>query len=219
MFSQFYFLSPVEVVKVTVANLEQVADWCGGKIAETESRRVKGRMDKYVWVPTPKGSTISWAFPGMYITKRLVVTTKGELKATWSVFRRDYFEKNYFNEPIAAVDATWEREAKEKKERPVSRNIFQQNQLKPEEPTTAMIEEFDDQVAAKSLEGLTKPEIAAEVEAGNVSVNAAREADGLPPVVEVDMVVNGVHLDKPSLGATDEAILADRERKAAKQSR
>jgi hypothetical protein len=107
MEKQFYFLSPVEVVKVTPANLQEVAEWCGGKVATTESRRVPGRMDPYVWVPTPKGTNISWAFPGMYITKRLVVGADGKLKATWAVYRRDYFEKNYFTDPTKALDATW----------------------------------------------------------------------------------------------------------------
>lgn len=112
--NQFYFVSPLEVVKVTTDNLEEVAAWCGGKVAQTESRRVKGRIDSYVWVPTPKGTNLSWAFPGMFITKRLVVTLKNELKATFSIFKRDYFEKNYFDTPQAAVDATWERELAEK---------------------------------------------------------------------------------------------------------
>lgn len=101
------FTTPLEVVKVTPQNLQEVAEWCGGKVAETESRRVAGRMDKYVWVPTPKGTSISWAFPGMFITRRLVVTVQGEIKETWAVFRRDYFEKNYFDTPDAAIEATW----------------------------------------------------------------------------------------------------------------
>ncbi len=109
--NKFYFLSPVEVVKVTPKNLQEVAEWCGGKIAKVESRRIKGRVDSYVWVPTPKGSVLSWAFPGMYITKRLAVTEKNELKATYSVFRKDYFTKNYFSEISDAVDQTWERQA------------------------------------------------------------------------------------------------------------
>ena len=107
MEKSFYFLSPVEVVKVTKENLEEVAEWCGGKVATTESRRVPGRMDSYVWVPTPKGTKISWAFPGMFITKRLVRTVKDEIRVTYSVFRRDYFEKNYFDSPLEAVDNTW----------------------------------------------------------------------------------------------------------------
>jgi len=111
--TDFYFLSPVEVVRVTPKNLEEVAEWCGGKISETESRRVEGRMDKYVWVPTPKGTAISWAFPGMFITKRVVVTEKNELKVTYSVFRKDYFNKNYFISPNEAVEGTWERQARE----------------------------------------------------------------------------------------------------------
>ena len=114
MNKQFYFLSPVEVVKVTSQNLEEVAEWCGGSVQETESRRVPGRMDKYVLVPTPKDTNISWAFPGMFITKRLVVTVKDELRETYAVFRRDYFEKNYFDTPKDATDKTWERQLIEK---------------------------------------------------------------------------------------------------------
>ena len=113
MQKQFYFLTPVEVVKVTPQNVHEVAEWCGGKVAQTESRRVAGRMDTYVWVPTPKGTAISWAFPGMFITRRLVVTVQGELKETWAVFRRDYFERNYFETPDAAVTATWAKPKKE----------------------------------------------------------------------------------------------------------
>lgn len=114
MHKQFYFLSPVEVVKVTSQNLAEVAEWCGGSVQETESRRVPGRMDKYVLVPTPKDTNISWAFPGMFITKRLVVTVKDELRETYAVFRRDYFEKNYFDTPKQAADKTWERQEAEK---------------------------------------------------------------------------------------------------------
>lgn len=116
MQKQFYFLSPVEVVKVTLQNLNEVAEWCGGKVASTESRRVPGRMDSYVWVPTPKGTAISWAFPGMFVTKRLVRTVKDELRVTYAVFRKDYFEKNYFDSPIQAVEQTWEKGNKKKSE-------------------------------------------------------------------------------------------------------
>jgi hypothetical protein len=70
-------------------------------------------MDKYVWVPTPKGSAISWAFPGMYITKRVVITENNELKVTYSVFRKGYFKANYFPSPDIAVDETWERQMRE----------------------------------------------------------------------------------------------------------
>jgi hypothetical protein len=115
MQKQFYFLSPVEVVKVTIQNLAEVAEWCGGKVASTESRRVPGRMDSYVWVPTPKGTAISWAFPGMFVTKRLVRTVKDELRVTYAVFRKDYFEKNYFDSPLAAVDETWGKNEKKSK--------------------------------------------------------------------------------------------------------
>jgi len=140
----FYFLSPVEVVKVTSSNLEEVAEWCGGKVAQTESRRVPGRMDSYVWVPTPKGSNISWAFPGMFITKRLVLTMKNELKATWAVFRRDYFEKNYFETPQDAVNKTWELEDRTPKAKKVA-------EVAPSEPiveppaSTLDVEQMDDE--------------------------------------------------------------------------
>lgn len=110
----FFFLSPVEVVKVTQQNVDAVAKWCGGTVHETPSRRHQGKMDQYVLVPTPKANDVSWAFPGMFVTKRLVITMKGELKATWAVFRRDYFEKNYFDSVKAASDATWEREHDER---------------------------------------------------------------------------------------------------------
>lgn len=111
---KFSFLAPLEVVKVTSETIEEAALWCGGTIHETESRRVKGRMDKYILVPTPKGNATSWAFPGMYITKRLAVTEKDTLKPTFSVFRRDYFERNCFDSPQEATNATWERAELEK---------------------------------------------------------------------------------------------------------
>jgi hypothetical protein len=109
MHKQFYYLSPVEVVKVSTTNLEEVAEWCKGQLAQTKSRKVEGRVDRYVWVPTPKGSKISWAFPGMFVTKRVVLTAKGELRETWAVFRRDYFEKNYFTTQELATENTWNR--------------------------------------------------------------------------------------------------------------
>jgi hypothetical protein len=112
MDKQFYYLAPVEVVKVSTSNLADVAEWCGGKIASVESRKHKGRMDSYVWVPTPKGTAISWAFPGMFVTKRVVRTVKDDFKVTWAVFRRDYFEKNYFETPGIAEKETWERHDK-----------------------------------------------------------------------------------------------------------
>lgn len=126
MQKQIYVLAPVEVVKVTSQNLAEVAEWCGGKVASAESRKVPGRMDSYVWVPTPGGTKISWAFPGMFVTKRLVnVIKKGsdgkphsELKATWAVYRRDYFEQNYFESHTDAIKATWDKESKPKPEAP-----------------------------------------------------------------------------------------------------
>lgn len=107
MQTQFAFLAPLETVKVTQENLKEVAEWCGGHVATAESKHNPGRMDSYVWVPTPKGSTISWAFPGMYVTRRVVITNENELKETWAVFRKEYYDRNYFETPQAAVEATW----------------------------------------------------------------------------------------------------------------
>lgn len=115
-----YFQSPLEVVKVTSENIQEAADWCGGTIEQVESRHVPGRMDSYIQVPTPKANKInkgSWAFPGMFITKRLVVTEKDTLKATFSVFRKDYLTKNCFVQPEEAFEATHGRAAREAFER------------------------------------------------------------------------------------------------------
>jgi hypothetical protein len=153
MQKQFYFLSPVEVVKVTAQNLEEAAAWCGGQVAQTDSRRRPGTMDSYVWVPTPKsaekGGGISWAFPGMFITKRLVRTIKDELRVTYAVFRKDYFEKNYFDTPIAAVEATWEKAAKKQKKETTRTEMVQMQAeelkelLKAETPRPVVINVFN----------------------------------------------------------------------------
>lgn len=176
MDSNFYFLSPVEVVKVTSQNLEEVAEWCGGSVQETESRRVPGRMDKYVWVPTPKGNNISWAFPGMFITKRLVVTVKDDLRATWAVFRRDYFEKNYFKTNSDAGKATWEREILEKDKRPeVEVNVSVQQAMTDAvkkiaekngvELTTAEVEEVVSEQTPEALKSIPDQKAEAHEEA------------------------------------------------------
>lgn len=112
----FFFTSPLQVVRVTEKNLDEVAQWCGGKVAKVESRKQKGRVDSYVWVPTPEGSKISWAFPGMYVSRRLAINEMNELKPTYSVFRKDYFRKNYFEDPTLALEATWGRDEKERRE-------------------------------------------------------------------------------------------------------
>lgn len=107
--TKFMFLSPVEAVKVAEDNLEEVAAWCGGRVAETESKRKPGTFEKYVWVPVPEQNRISWAFPGMIVTKRVVNTLQGDLAVTFAIFREDYYTKNYFDDPMAAVAGTWER--------------------------------------------------------------------------------------------------------------
>lgn len=106
---QYFFMSPVQVVKVTTHNIEQAAEWCGGEIKTTESRRNPGRTDKYIDVPVPKGSALVMAFPGMYITKRCVITLEDTIKVTYAVFRKNFFEKNYFLKPLDSVDASWTR--------------------------------------------------------------------------------------------------------------
>lgn len=123
MQSQFYFLSPVEAVKVTDKNLEEVATWCGGKVIEIESRRKPGTMEKYVWVPTPSEQSMSDASPGTYVTKRMTITAAGELRIAWAVFRNSYFVKNYFDTPNEAVDATWERAAKERMDKVLDKHF------------------------------------------------------------------------------------------------
>ena len=177
MQKQFYFLTPVEVVKVTPQNVHEVAEWCGGKVAQTESRRVAGRMDTYVWVPTPKGTAISWAFPGMFITRRLVVTVQGELKETWAVFRRDYFERNYFETPDAAVTATW---AKPKKEL-----------VKEAVPD---LEELDEKVAlaGKDTTLIPKADMENSIKAFNEEINTALS---MPLVEDVQAGVKSMRRD------------------------
>jgi hypothetical protein len=53
------------------------------------------------------------AFPGMFITKRVVVSLENELKVSYGVFRINFFSRNYFQEPIDSVDAHWTRLANE----------------------------------------------------------------------------------------------------------
>ena len=176
MNKEFYFLSPVEVVKVTSQNLEEVAEWCGGSVQETESRRVPGRMDKYVLVPTPKDSNISWAFPGMFITKRLVVTVKDEIRETYAVFRRDYFEKNYFSTPKDAADKTWERQLEEKnnpkkKDVKVSSNVGEALV-----EAQQRVKELEEELAAKSEPETVEIEVNRSAETGQfVSDEVAEE--------------------------------------------
>lgn len=113
LLKKFYFMSPVHVVKVTTHNIEQAAEWCDGTIRTTESRRNPGRTDLYIDVPVPKGAALVMAFPGMFITKRIVISLENQIKVTYGVFRRDFFEKNYWAQPIEAVDACWTRLANE----------------------------------------------------------------------------------------------------------
>lgn len=109
---QFFFLSPVQAVKVTAQNLDEVAEWCGGLVAQTESRKRPGTMDKYVAVPTPEGAKMGLAFLGMYVTRRVAITARGESKITWAVYAKGYFKNNYFDTPAESVEKTWGRKQK-----------------------------------------------------------------------------------------------------------
>jgi len=175
MNKQFYFLSPVEVVKVTSQNLEEVAEWCGGSVQETESRRVPGRMDKYVLVPTPKDSNISWAFPGMFITKRLVVTVKDEIRETYAVFRRDYFEKNYFDTPKQAADKTWERQLEEKTKPKKSDVKVTSNVGEALVEAQNRVKELEDELAKKNADAPLTDEENAEMDELEREVNRSAE--------------------------------------------
>lgn len=172
--TNFYFLSPVEVVRVTPKNLEDVAEWCGGKVAETESRRVEGRMDKYVWVPTPKGSAISWAFPGMFITKRVVITEKDEIKVTYSVFRKDYFNKNYFKDHLEALDKTWERQSRENRGDQALKALIHLNGKKLD--TAAITEQVKEQLPSGTGPTVVNVYLPETTPNGEASMIAQREA-------------------------------------------
>ena len=181
--NQFYFVSPLEVVKVTSENLQEAAEWCGGKVATVESRKVKGRMDSYVWVPTPKGTQISWAFPGMYITRRIIVTLKNELAYSFQVYRRDYFQKNYFETPSIAVDETWERAAK------ASARKTKKVAMKPTPPGVAERQAIeaetgdDDTIPAEAMAGELVQENRVKVRGHLMSVEDAQ----LPDVETTDV--------------------------------
>lgn len=120
-----YFTSPLEAVRVTDDNMEEIATWCGGRVVHDDS--------PYVWVPVPEGSKITAALKGMWITRRCVISLKGEIKYTFSVFRPDYFAKNYFDSPTAAVEKTWEKAATQRSRK--------KKQPKTSEPTVNVVEE------------------------------------------------------------------------------
>lgn len=113
MDKMLFFPAPVEAVKVTPVNLEEVASWCGGRVCTLERKTQPGVFDDYVWVPTPKGSSVFAAYPGMYVTRRVSVNTKGSFKDSWAVFHRDYFEKNYFQNPVVAIAQVWPKRVDE----------------------------------------------------------------------------------------------------------
>lgn len=102
-----YFTSPLEAVQVKDDNMEEIATWCGGRVVHDSDK-------PYVWVPVPENSKITAALPGMWITRRCVISLKNEIKYTFSIFRPDYFKKNYFDSPAGAVDATWEKADRQK---------------------------------------------------------------------------------------------------------
>lgn len=99
---EFFFVAPISAMLVTDDNMEAVAKWCGGSV----ERPAKAKKDCVV-VKTPKSASLSWAFPGMYVTRRIVVSTEGVVHETWGVFRASYFARNYFETPIESIDAIW----------------------------------------------------------------------------------------------------------------
>lgn len=102
METSLYFGPPVEAVQVSAANMDEVAQWCGGKIATWEKKAQPGRIFTYIWVPVPKGTKVYWAYPGMWIVKRKATNSMGAMKTTWAVFHKEYFEKNFFANPAFA---------------------------------------------------------------------------------------------------------------------
>jgi hypothetical protein len=103
MDKQMFFTTPVEAVRVTTANLEEVAKWCGGRVFKSERKDNPGVYDSYIWVPTPKGKNYNTAYPGSYVTRRVTINSSGVAKEQWAVFRRDYFDQNYFVNPQEAT--------------------------------------------------------------------------------------------------------------------
>jgi hypothetical protein len=103
MESSLYFGPPVEAVQVTTSNMEEVAEWCGGRIASWEKKAQPGREFKYIWVPVPRGTKVYWAYPGMWVVKRKATNSMGVVKTTLAVFHREYFEKNFFENPVLAA--------------------------------------------------------------------------------------------------------------------
>lgn len=140
---QHYFTSPVEAVKVTADNMEEVAAWCGGRVANERNKNT-GKDDPYVWVPTPEGSRISWAFKNMWITRRCVISMKGEIKFTYSVFRVDYFRKNYFESPNIAVEETWEKAERQRNKKGRKKQTPKPPEKKPVEQPQIVVNVYGD---------------------------------------------------------------------------
>lgn len=189
---QFYFMSPVQVVKVTTHNIEQAAEWCGGKIKTTESRRHPGRTDKYVDVPVPKGAALVMAFPGMYITKRIVISLENEIKVTYAVFRRDYFEKNYFLEPIQSVDACWTRLA---------------NEEMPTEQAIAHVQVANPGEVGKALEAARKKMLAAGVPAAVADTVTEELTDTVLTPAQQRMLITGEAVEAGTNPKTGNVVL------------
>ena len=100
MQTTYQYSAPVETVRVTKENINEVAEWCGGSIVTKGDKTA-------VLVPTSKNAKISLAFPTMFVTKRIVSTSRKGFVVTFAVFRKEYFAKNYFQDPTMALDKTW----------------------------------------------------------------------------------------------------------------
>jgi len=193
---QFYFLSPVQVIQVTKENIQEAAEWCGGDVLEIANRRDPKKMDQYVHVPVPENSAISWAFPGMFITRRLVIAQDGNMKISWAVFKRDYFEKNYFTDPSVGVAKTWEKQAsvakrKKREEVRVKVNVgdaFREAMEKSRNEIVGLSEELGidpdkAQALLDSVEKVVGPS-EEELEAAGIKSNSVtREAESAYPAV------------------------------------
>lgn len=96
---------PMECVSVTRENTQAVAEWCGGKVFETEDKNVPGSTVSYVQVPVRDSARIAQAFPGSVVARKTTVGRFNKKRVVWAVFNRGYFNANVFVDPNAAIEA------------------------------------------------------------------------------------------------------------------
>ncbi|RTL03855.1 hypothetical protein EKK58_11815 [Candidatus Dependentiae bacterium] len=96
MLIETFYMAPVDAVRVTKTNMAEVAAWCGGEVQTLESNTHPGQLVEYVLVPSKNKTRFrTHAFPGMYISRRFVALPNQKKRATYAVFKQDYFEKNF----------------------------------------------------------------------------------------------------------------------------